>query len=56
MSSRLEKRFAKGLSFVGSFTYGRSLDLQNPALEIHEVIETRLVSHPSPKPPGVAAS
>lgn len=34
MSSRLEKRFAKGVSLVASFTYGRSLDLQNPALDV----------------------
>jgi hypothetical protein len=33
LSSRLEKRFAQGLSFIASFTYGRALDLQNPALD-----------------------
>ncbi|MEO7144733.1 MAG: carboxypeptidase regulatory-like domain-containing protein [Bryobacteraceae bacterium] len=33
LSSRLEKRFAKGLSFIASFTYGRALDLQNAALD-----------------------
>ena len=39
MSSRLQKRFAKGLSFVASFTYGRSLDLQNPALDVCDSCE-----------------
>ena len=34
MSSHIEKRFNKGLSFVASFTYGHSLDLQNPALGV----------------------
>ena len=33
LSSRLEKRFSKGLSFVASFTHGRALDLKNPALD-----------------------
>jgi hypothetical protein len=39
MSTRLEKRFAKGLSFVASFSYGRSLDLQNPALGVCDSCE-----------------
>src|SRR4029077_157995 len=39
MSSRLQKRFAKGLSFVASFTYGSSLDLQNPALDVCDSCE-----------------
>lgn len=29
MSTRLERRFSKGLSFLASYTYGRSLDLQS---------------------------
>ncbi len=33
LSSRLEKRFSQNLSFIASFTYGRALDLQNPALD-----------------------
>lgn len=33
ISSRLEKRFAQGLSFVASFTYGRAIDMQNAALD-----------------------
>ncbi len=39
MSSRLEKRFSKGLSLLASFTYGRSLDLQNPALGVCDSCE-----------------
>ena len=34
MSSRLEKRFSNGLSFIASFTHGRSIDLQNGALDV----------------------
>jgi hypothetical protein len=33
LSSRLEKRFSQGLSFIASFTYGRAIDFQNPALD-----------------------
>ncbi|MBV9081568.1 MAG: TonB-dependent receptor [Acidobacteriaceae bacterium] len=33
LSSRVEKRFSHGTSFIASFTYGRALDLQNPALD-----------------------
>ncbi len=33
MSSRLEKRFSNGVSFVASFTHGRAIDLQNGALD-----------------------
>lgn len=40
MSSRVEKRFAKGLSLVTSFSYGRSLDLQNPALGVCDSCES----------------
>jgi hypothetical protein len=40
MSTRVEKRFAKGLSLVSSFTYGRSLDLQNPALGVCDSCES----------------
>jgi hypothetical protein len=40
LSSRMEKRFAKGLSFVASFTYGRALDLQNPALGVCDGCES----------------
>jgi hypothetical protein len=36
MSSRLEKRFSQGLSFVASFTHGRAIDLQNPALDAND--------------------
>jgi hypothetical protein len=32
-SSRLEKRFSSGVSFLASFTHGRALDLQNAALD-----------------------
>jgi hypothetical protein len=39
MSTRLEKRFARGLGFVTSFTYGRSIDLQNPALDVCDSCE-----------------
>jgi hypothetical protein len=34
LSTRLEKRFSRGLSFLAAFTYGRSIDLQNPALDV----------------------
>ncbi len=33
ISSRLEKRFSFGLSFLSSFTHGHSIDLQNGALD-----------------------
>jgi hypothetical protein len=33
MSSRLQKQFSQGLSFLASFTHGRSIDLQNAALD-----------------------
>jgi hypothetical protein len=33
ISSRLQKRFSNGLSFLASFTHGRSIDLQNGALD-----------------------
>ncbi len=33
LSSRLEKRFSQNVSFVASFSYGRALDLQDPALD-----------------------
>ena len=36
MSTRIEKRFSHGASFVGSFTWGRALDLQNPALDAND--------------------
>src|SRR5205085_820287 len=36
LSSRLEKRFSRGVSFIASFTYGRALDLQNPALDAND--------------------
>lgn len=39
LSSHLEKRFSNGLAFVTSFTYGRSLDLQNPALGVCDSCE-----------------
>lgn len=34
MSSRIEKRIGAGLAFLGSFTYGKAIDLQNPALDV----------------------
>ena len=34
MSSRIEKRFASGVSFLSTFTYGHAIDLQNPALDL----------------------
>ncbi|MDQ6678529.1 MAG: hypothetical protein M3Z09_14680 [Acidobacteriota bacterium] len=34
MSSKLEKRFQSGISFLTTFTYGHALDLQNPALDL----------------------
>ncbi len=40
MSSRIEKRFSRGFSLVTSFTYGRSLDLQNPALGVCDSCES----------------
>jgi hypothetical protein len=33
ISQRLEKRFSNGVSFLASFTHGRSIDLENPALD-----------------------
>jgi hypothetical protein len=33
ISSHVEKRFSSALSFIASVTYGRALDLQNPALD-----------------------
>ncbi|HKE23994.1 MAG TPA: TonB-dependent receptor [Bryobacteraceae bacterium] len=36
LSSRVEKRFSRGVAFVGSFTWGRALDLQNPALDAND--------------------
>ena len=33
ISSRLQKRFSRGLSFVASFTHGRAIDMQNSALD-----------------------
>ncbi|RRA48167.1 TonB-dependent receptor [Acidipila sp. EB88] len=34
ISAKLEKRYAKGYSFLNSFTYGHAFDLQNPALDL----------------------
>ena len=34
LSSRLEKRFSSGVSFLSTFTFGHSIDLQNPALDL----------------------
>jgi hypothetical protein len=34
VSSRIEKRFGSGVAFLGSFTYGKAIDLQNPALDL----------------------
>ena len=33
LSTHLEKRFSRGLSFVTSFTYGRAIDMQNSSLD-----------------------
>ena len=33
MSTRLEKRYSNGLSFIASFTHGHGIDLQNGALD-----------------------
>ncbi len=33
ISARLEKRFSNGLSFINSFTHGKSLDLQDGSLD-----------------------
>lgn len=33
LSTHLEKRFSKGVSFVISFTYGRAIDFQNASLD-----------------------
>ena len=34
LSARLENRFAGGVSFLSTFTYGHAVDLQNPALDL----------------------
>jgi hypothetical protein len=34
LSSKLEKRFGNGISFLTTFTYGHALDWQNPALDL----------------------
>ncbi len=34
MSARLEKRYASGVSFLSTFTYGHAIDIQNPALDL----------------------
>ncbi len=34
LSTRVEKRFGSGLAFLASFTYGRAIDLQDPALDV----------------------
>jgi hypothetical protein len=34
LSSKLEKRFNSGISFLSTFTYGHSLDFQNQALDL----------------------
>jgi hypothetical protein len=33
MSTHLDKRFSTGVSLIASFTYGRAIDFQNPALD-----------------------
>jgi hypothetical protein len=33
MSSRVEKRFSNGVSFLATFTHGRSIDMENSALD-----------------------
>jgi Carboxypeptidase regulatory-like domain/TonB dependent receptor len=34
LSSKLEKRFTSGISFLTTFTYGHAIDFQNPALDL----------------------
>ena len=34
LSSKIEKRFQNGISFLSTFTYGHALDLSNPALDL----------------------
>ncbi len=34
LSTRVEKRFGTGVAFLASFTYGRAIDLQDPALDV----------------------
>jgi len=34
LSAKIEKRFAAGVSFLSTFTYGHALDYQNPALDL----------------------
>jgi len=34
LSAKIEKRYASGVSFLNSFTYGHAFDLQNPALDL----------------------
>jgi hypothetical protein len=34
ISAKVEKRYAKGYSFLNSFTFGHAFDLQNPALDL----------------------
>jgi hypothetical protein len=34
VSAKLEKRFAKGYSFLNAITYGHAFDIQNPALDL----------------------
>ncbi len=34
VSAKLEKRYAKGYSFLNAITYGHAFDLQNPALDL----------------------
>lgn len=36
IASRLQKRFSGGVSFLASFTHGRSIDLQNSALDAND--------------------
>ena len=36
LSTRLQKRFSGGVSFLASFTHGRALDLQNSALDAND--------------------
>jgi hypothetical protein len=34
VSTRVQKQYSKGLSFLASLTYGTAMDLQNPALDV----------------------
>jgi hypothetical protein len=47
-STRVEKKNSDGLSFLASFTYGKAIDLQNPARAATGELQFQLHSHPLP--------